>query len=301
MKTRMMSDGTLRLGPVKHFDPVHVFTCGQCFRWEPLADGRWQGISSGHALWLSWDGSCLQLAGDHVGDLRGDWIRYFDLMSDYGDWKRRLSVDDPVMQAAIRFGHGLRLLRQDPWETLASFLISQNNGIPRIRQIVAALCAQFGDMPEASHPEGVAASAEMSSMRSFPSAARIAALNESDLDVLRAGYRAPYLLRTARQIAAGEVDLAALGGMPLQEARDMLLRLHGVGIKVADCTLLFSGMHRDVFPVDRWVLRLMDALYPGSGTSTPALQRFADARWGELAGLAQQYLFFYARENRIGI
>ncbi len=293
-------DNLLRLGPIEDFDPSHVFSCGQCFRWEPLGDGRWQGIAGRHPLRLSWDGSRLQLEGPRAGSLRGAWMHYFDLQADYGAWKRRLSADDPVMAAATRYGQGLRLLRQDPWETLASFLISQNNGIPRIRQIVAVLCDRFGDNPEPP-PTGDAASAAFRTpLRTFPTAARIASLNERDLAVLRAGYRAPYLLQTARQIASGEVELAALGGMPLPEARNALLRLHGVGIKVADCTLLFSGLHRDVFPVDRWVLRLMEALYPGSGKDTQALQRYADARWGGLAGLAQQYLFFYARENRIG-
>ena len=294
-------EAVLRLGPVPDFEPAHVFLCGQCFRWEPLPDGRWHGIAGRFPLFLSREGDSLRLEGPHLPLLQDHWLRYLDLPADYGTWKRRLSDSDPVLEAAIRFGYGLRLLRQDPWETLATFLISQNNGIPRIRQIVERLCVRFGDRVDAGTAAHVERETALPPLHAFPSAERLAALSASDLDVLRAGYRAPYLLQTARQIASGVVDLDVLAYLPLEEARSSLMRLHGVGVKVADCTLLFSGLHREAFPVDRWVLRLMNALYPGSGKDTEALQRFAAARWGELAGLAQQYLFFYARENRIGI
>lgn len=273
------------------FDPDATFLCGQCFRWEKDETGSWHGLTRSHQVSLhpvvTPSGQpAYRLAGATPGELDGVWRPYLDWDTDYESLQERLQDNDPVLAAAIAFAPGLRLLRQDPWETLASFLISQNNGIPRIRRIVESLCACFGEPAGTGRP-------------GFPSLERIARLSESDLGVCRAGYRTGYLIRTARQLSNGEVDLAGLGTLSYPEAREQLLRLHGVGVKVADCTLLFSGTHQEAFPVDRWVIRIMRALYPQAGTDTPSLQRYAADRWGVLAGLAQEYLFHYARHHRI--
>lgn len=273
------------------FDPLATFTCGQCFRWGSDTLGVWSGITGSHRVRLVPAGTYI-LDGASAAEQRRIWIPYLDWDSDYDAWQSQLSDGDPILAAAIAHAPGLRLLRQDPWETLATFLISQNNGIPRIRSIVTSLCACFGD------PAGPG---EANDLPAFPSVERIASLTAEDLGVCRAGYRTAYLIKTAQQLACGEMDLAAVGRMPYQEAREALLRLHGVGVKVADCALLFAGTHREAFPVDRWVIRIMNALYPHSGADTSAIQAYAAARWGNLAGLAQEYLFHYARTHQIGV
>ncbi len=286
-----MADGITRIGPVNSFDPTHTFLCGQCFRWNRTESGDWLGVAGSRAMRLQWDGRRLTISGATPEEVRTFWIPYLDLEADYPKWKENLSASDAVMAEAVAFGAGLRLLRQDPWETLATFLISQNNGIPRIRTIVDALCRCFGEpIPF-----------EGSTVYAFPSPNVLASLDACEMDVCRAGYRNAYLLKTSRQVAEGEVDLSRLSALPYREARDSLLTLHGVGVKVADCALLFSGIHRSAFPVDRWVLRVMNALYPGSGSTTESLQGFARERWGVMAGLAQEYLFHYARVKKIGI
>lgn len=290
MNAIINKDGIVNLEQVRDFDPEQTFLCGQCFRWELLDDGCWNGSTGSHRVKLLHEGLKVTLKGTSGDVYNTVWLPYFDFDSDYSIAKSTLSDGDEVMALAIEHGQGIRLLRQEPWETLATFLISQNNGIPRIRKIVETLCVSFGER-----------GTDPGQISSFPSAERIASLNEDDLTVCRAGYRTEYLLRTARAISEGEVVLSELAACSYEEARNRLLRLHGVGVKVADCTLLFSGLHREAFPVDRWVLRVMNALYPGSGADVFALQTFAAKKWGKLAGLAQEYLFYYARMKRIGV
>ena len=270
------------------FDPAATFLCGQCFRWAQGADGGWHGTTGHHRIRLCPNaGDTWRISGASEAEIRNIWLPYLDWQNCYGSWHRELSAGDPVMSAAISFAPGLRLLRQDPWETLATFLISQNNGIPRIRKIVDTLCTCFGE--------------PLGDTFAFPAMETMASLSEESLSVCRAGYRTRYLIQTARQLVNGEVDLASLPDMPYEAAAEALLRLYGVGIKVADCALLFSGAHREAFPVDRWVIRVMNALYPASGNTIEAVRRYAADRWGALAGLAQEYLFHYARMKRIGI
>jgi N-glycosylase/DNA lyase len=270
------------------FDPDATFLCGQCFRWSRDEQGHWHGITGNHPVRLvPQTADTWRIVGASNDDIRRVWLPYLDWQAPYRTWQETLADGDPVMAAAIAFAPGLRLLRQDPWETLATFLISQNNGIPRIRSIVDTLCTCFGE--------------PLGDTFTFPSVETLAALSEETLSVCRAGYRTRYLIRAARQLAGGEVDLAALPGMPHAEARDALLRLFGVGIKVADCALLFSGSHREAFPVDRWVIRVMNALYPAAGKDPAAIRQYAADRWGALAGLAQEYLFHYARMHSVGL
>jgi N-glycosylase/DNA lyase len=285
------SDGTILIGPIRNFDPGHTFLCGQCFRWNRTESGDWLGLAGSRAIRLRWDGSCLMTFGTTAEEIRSFWIPYLDLDEDYDAWKQELSISDAVMAEAVEFGNGLRLLRQDPWETLITFLISQNNGIPRIRNIVDTLCRCFGEpIPF-----------EGSTLHAFPAPDVLAGLSPCEMDVCRAGYRNAYLLKTSRQIQEGAVNLSLLSSLPYPAALECLLTLHGVGVKVAECTLLFSGIHRSAFPVDRWVLRVMGALYPDSGGTTESLRLYAQERWGHLAGLAQEYLFYYARAKKIGI
>lgn len=274
-----------------HFDPVHTFECGQCFRWQQIDNGDWFGVAKGHALELEWTGKDLIFHNTNEREFLGIWYSYFDLGRDYGNIKGILSEGDPVMSKAIGFGGGIRLLKQEFEETLISFLISQNNGIPRIKKIVENLTKEFGDPILCTKPD----------VYTFPTCKTISGLTLQDLSTIRAGYRDKYIYKASRQICMNEVDMNIIENGSLDESRNEIQKLFGVGQKVADCTLLFSGIRHDIFPIDRWVKRVMAELYLGYEATSEEIANFARERFGVLAGFAQQYLFYYARENKIGM
>lgn len=274
-----------------HFDPIHTFECGQCFRWEQIDNKHWFGVVKDLAVILEWDGTDLIFHDTKEEDFLRLWYHYFDLDRDYGEIKEKLQKDDPVMKEAINFGHGIRLLRQDFQETLISFLISQNNGIPRIRKIVESLAQNFGEPIACTKPD----------IKTFPTCESLAGKSLEKLRIIRAGYRDKYIKKAAQQICFGEVDMDILKKGDPSQSRDEMKKLFGVGEKVADCTLLFSGIRYDIFPVDRWVRRVMAELYIGYEASNEEVNSFAMEKFGDLAGFAQQYLFYYAREKKIGM
>ena len=200
------------------------------------------------------------------------WADYFDLSLDYGAIRRSLCELHPILREAAQYAGGIRILRQEPFEALCTFIISQNNNIPRIKGIVERLCENFGkQLPDGCY--------------TFPDANRLANLTQDALAPLRAGFRARYLLDAARKVNSGAVDLERCRSLPYEEARAELMRITGVGVKVADCTLLF-GLHRtEAFPVDVWMRRALDRLFDGMQGSD----------FGEYAGIAQQYIFHYSR------
>ncbi|NLJ32031.1 MAG: DNA-3-methyladenine glycosylase 2 family protein [Clostridiales bacterium] len=248
------------------FDLAQTLECGQCFRWDLQPDGSYTGIAGGRML---------NVSAENLTEVLKDpfWRRYFDFDLDYEKIRRELSRADPVLAEAARFAPGIRILNQDPWEALCSFILSQNNNIPRIRGIVARLCEQFGE--------------ETDGVRSFPEPAALRSLSEEDLAGVRCGFRARYLLDAARRVDSGRVDLCALRTVPVAQARETLMTIVGVGPKVADCTLLY-GLHRlEAFPMDVWMKRAMKTLFPGR----------APESFGRYAGIAQQYIFHYSRMN----
>lgn len=270
----MVTDQTYKqtmLIPVGDFDPDSVFNCGQCFRWNLQPDGSWKGIAYNRVLSVRYREGILALAGTTPEDFEEIWSDYFDLKTDYGKIKQRL-CSDPLIARSIRYAPGIRILRQETWEAMCSFIISQNNNIPRIRGIILRLCELFGDRLDGGE-------------YAFPSAARLSMLDENDLEPLRSGFRARYILDAARKVASGEVRLAALRDMPLPQAREELQKIKGVGPKVADCTLLFGCGRMDCFPVDVWIRKVLERFYPNGFPEELA----------EYGGIAQQYLFHYAR------
>lgn len=276
---------------LKDFDPVHIFECGQCFRWNLLENGHWLGVVQNLVLDLEWDDKNLILYNTSEREFFDIWFTYFDFGRDYGAIKESLASKDPIMAEAVKFGQGIRLLKQDFNETMISFIISQNNGIPRIKKIIESLATNFGDPINSSH--GV--------FYSFPDLEKLSRLELNDLKVIKAGYRDKYILRAAQQVINKEIDMSSIFNRDTQEARKEMLKLYGVGEKVADCILLFSGTKYDIFPVDRWVKRVMAELYLGYEASYQELYEFAIEKFGDLAGFAQQYLFYYAREKKIGM
>ena len=274
---------------VRDFDPVHIFECGQCFRWVRQKDGSYTGVARGRVVNISFQDGTLVIKNSSLEDFLNIWFEYLDLGRDYSRIKEMLDRDEH-MSRAIKFGHGIRILKQDIWEVLISFIISANNRIPMIMKTVAAISELYGD--ELQY--------DGTPYYCFPDADKLAASGISELEACRAGFRCKYIVNTSEMIKRGEVRLQDLGNLETARAREELMKLPGVGPKVADCVLLYSGTKHDVFPTDVWVKRVMEELYFKREASFKEIQDFASSYFGELAGFAQQYLFYYARENKIG-
>lgn len=243
---------------------------GQAFRWRRSGE-TWNGPIGGVRVRLRTTARGVEATGAPAADIR----RYFRVEPADAARRERLARD-PVLAPALQEHAGLRLLRQDPWETTVAFLTSANNNVLRIQGTIEKLCAKYGEGP------------------AFPTAERLARARETDLRACGLGYRAPFLKQTAR--AALDLDLLALRGAPLDEVREALLPLPGVGPKVADCIALFSLDSDGAFPVDRWVLRAMSGAFPACAGQKPRdVVAFARERWGDDAGLAQQFLFHAVR------
>ena len=256
---------------VKDLDLRETLDCGQCFRWKEQADGSFEGVVRGRAASVTLCEGRLTVNGAEEAD-RAMWEDYFDLALDYGAVRERLSALHPEMAEAARYAPGIRILRQEPFEALITFIISQNNNIKRIAGIVDRLCGSFGE------PIG-------EGLYAFPTAQRLAALEPDDLSPIRAGFRHRYIIDAARRVDSGDVDLEAIRLMPYDDAQRELMRITGVGVKVADCVLLY-GLHRlEGFPMDVWMKRAMSVLFEGLDPK----------EFGEYAGIAQQYIFHYSR------
>ncbi len=282
----------ITVGGVRDFDTTHIFECGQCFRWRREPDGSYTGVVRGRVANVDYGNGRLVIRNATPEDFERIWFDYFDLGRDYAKIKQAVSIDG-IMKKAVEFGSGIRLLKQEPWETLISFILSSNNRIPRIMKIIDDISRLYGEELEYNGR----------SFYGFPDAQCLAARSLEEIQACRGGYRCAYIQRTAARAVSGEFDflrLADLADLGASEARNYLMQLHGVGGKVADCVLLYSGTRYDVFPTDVWVRRVMEELYFKRETGFKEIQQFAAENFGEYAGMAQQYLFYYAREHKIG-
>ncbi len=277
---------TIIISNLEHFHPVHTFLCGQCFRWEQEEDGSFTGVAGGRVINIKADGTDACISNCSEEDFNSFWRKYLGLDTDYGAIKAALSGDEHL-DRAMEFGHGIRLLNQEPFECLISFVISTQNQIPRIKKIIKRLCELFGDK----------ISWQGRDYYTFRDCHALAALTEDALAPINAGYRAAYILDAARKVACGEIDLTAISALPTAAAKAELMKIKGVGPKVADCTMLFSLQKGDAFPVDVWVQRIVRQLYLGESATLKQISEFAGERFGANSGIAQQYLFYYAREN----
>lgn len=281
--------GSVLVEGVSDFDPAQTLDCGQAFRWEAEEDGSYTGVVRGKAANISYNNGVMKIENSNLEDFQTVWFDYLDLGTDYSAIKEKVSRDG-TMSKAVAFGSGIRLLRQELWETLISFILSANNRIPRIKKIIASICEAYGDEIRFGGR----------SRFSFPGPERLSACSLENLAFCKGGFRCRYILETAKLVAGGQFDLRSVYRIGREEARELLLKLPGVGYKVADCTLLFSGARTDVFPTDVWVKRVMEELYFKREASFKEIWGFSRDYFGDLAGPAQQYLFFYARENKIG-
>lgn len=276
---------------MQDYDLAETLSSGQAFRWR-LRDGAWEGVVAGRWVRLSSNGAAIH-ARAAVAVSEWHWLREFLQLDVNLASVLQTFPDDEPMRAAVDACRGLRLLRQDPWECLASFILSSTKQIVQIQQIVGLLCERFGDRI----PALTAAGFDFS----FPSAERIAALEEEDLRACKMGFRAPYLLASARLMASRQLDLESLRSADVSVAREQLMELPGVGRKIADCVLLFAYGFPTAFPVDVWVIKALRHLYfPKRRPKAKRLLHFSETHFGPNAGYAQQYLFHYVRTKLRG-
>jgi N-glycosylase/DNA lyase len=280
--------------PVRDYDLAATLTSGQAFRWRWRGES-WVGVIGNHWVRLHADDFSISAAcAEPISDWR--WLtNYFQLDLDLSQVLMKFPDDEP-MRAAVTACRGLRLLRQDPWECLASFILSSTKQIVQIQQIIGLICDRFGEPVSAGPNYGPA--------YAFPSPARLARCTEAELRACKMGFRAPYLLETARLLVGRQFGLARLHNLPVEIARAELMNLPGVGRKIADCVLLFAYGFQSAFPMDVWVMKALRQLYfPRRKVKMQRLHRFAAEHFGDCAGYAQQYLFHFMRtkgksENR---
>ncbi|MGA2684981.1 MAG: DNA glycosylase [Verrucomicrobiota bacterium] len=295
---------------VRNYDLAATLDSGQVFRWQEQ-NGSWIGVVGKH--WVRLRQMCDGIRAETAAPVKNwDWLLEF--LQIEVDWAAVLETfpDDAPMRAAVAACRGLRVLRQDPWECLASFILSSTKQIVQIRQIIALLCERFGEpitpgapascrrVPaQATNAAGRDAGAPGNArhlFHAFPSPENLSRLTEAELRACKMGFRAPHLLAAARQIAEGKFDLNRPRHLPLPEARAELMKLRGVGGKIADCVLLFAYGFDGAFPVDVWVERALHRLYfPRRRVTAKRLRHFAATHFGPHAGHAQQYLFHYMR------
>lgn len=269
---------------ISHFELKHILDCGQCFRWNENEDGSYTGTAFNKTIRVIKEGKEIYLKGAKIEDEKL-WLHYFDIERDYGKIINELSNDE-VLKEAIKHGEGIRILNQEPFETLISFIISANNRIPMIKRAVYNISKRFGNKM----------SFEGKEYYSFPKPSVLSQASVEDLMECGCGFRAPYILETSKEIANGNANLEYIMSLDTDCAQKELIKLKGIGPKVADCIMLYSMGKNDAFPVDVWVKRVMQYFYLAPDVSLKKIRDFGRERFGHLAGFAQQYLFYYARD-----
>ncbi len=283
-------DNGVVLENVSSFELPHVFECGQCFRWNEESDGSYTGVAFNKVINLKKEGNKIFFHNTSHEDFQNLWYDYFDLNRDYDVIKDRLSNLDDTMKKSVDFGHGIRILKQDEWEMLISFITSANNRIPMIKKAIESLSENLGDF--IGEYKG-------KKYYSFPKPEKLYNLDIDDIQFKGIGFRGKYILSAAKLVVNGDVDIHNLQNLETHEAREELMKFPGVGPKVSDCIMLFSMDKEDAFPIDIWVKRVMEYFYVPEGTSLKSIQTYAQEKFGDIAGFAQQYLFYYARELKI--
>ena len=291
MKTKMKEQKYI-LTEVKSFELKDIFECGQCFRWNEEEDGSYTGIFDQNVLNVKKEDNQIIFKGICQGDIKVTVEKYFDMGRDYEKIKQQLSKIDSYMKESIEYGKGIRILNQDLWETIISFIISANNNIPRIKGIIERLSKSYGKEIQWNGKK----------YYTFPTPEELKDVTVEEYRKLGLGFRDIRLYETTKMILDKKVDLEKLEKNPnTLEVREQLLTLSGVGPKVADCILLFSTLKRfEVFPIDVWVRRVMNDLYIKNPDETKVskkqIEKIATEKFGNLAGMAQQYLFYWRRE-----
>ena len=283
-----MQEQEYKLENIDSFELADIFDCGQCFRWNKQNDGSYTGVFKNNVLNVQKQRETVIFKGICNGDIEETVRDYFDLDIDYEDIKKQLSKIDENVKTSVEYGKGIRILNQDLWETIISFIISANNNIPRIKGIIERLSKAYGKEIDWNADK----------YYTFPTAEELKDVSVEDFRKLGTGFRDIRLYETTHMILDGKVNLEQLQNNPNTiEVREQLLSLSGVGPKVADCILLFSTLKRfEVFPIDVWVRRVMNELYiknpDENKVNKKEIEKLAKEKFGNLAGIAQQYLFY---------
>ncbi|WP_250278677.1 DNA-3-methyladenine glycosylase family protein [[Clostridium] colinum] len=279
-------NGKIIMTDFESFNIEEILECGQCFRFEKIENMHYTIIANRKVLNIRQIDNKVEFYPCTKDDFEKIWINYFDLQTDYNKIKKQLENDE-IVKKAIEYADGIRILNQDSFECLISFIISQNNRIPMIKQVIKNISEKYGEK------EG--------DYYIFPTIEQLKKATPEELKLCKTGFRDKYILDAIQNIENGVVKLEELYNIPSQDAKNELLKIKGVGTKVADCVLLFSLKKNDVFPTDVWVKRVMEYFYfDEKDTSIQKIHNFAKEKWGDLAGYAQQYLFYYARSEKIG-
>lgn len=278
-------DKGIRIYGLKDFSLVHIFECGQAFRWNQIKANHYAGIAKGRYIELKEGKDYLDIVNTNRDEFYDIWFDYFDLKTDYSVIKAELSKKDEYLKGACEFGYGIRILKQEAFETLISFIISANNNIPRIKKCIESLCINYGEKIGGNQ-------------YSFPKAESLAKIDPDDIRIkTRTGYRADYISHAAKLFVDRPFNRDSFDGLTIEEGRKLVMDFKGVGPKVADCILLFSGSYMEAFPTDVWVERVMDKLYGLKNKKD--IYTFVKNYFASLGGFAQQYLFYAIRENHL--
>ncbi|APH20371.1 DNA-3-methyladenine glycosylase family protein [Clostridium botulinum] len=285
---------------VRNFELAHIFECGQCFRWYKTEEGSYIGVAYGKVIEVEKANNDVILHNATEDDFKNIWAEYFDLYRDYSEIKNILSKDE-ILAKSVEFGHGIRLLKQDSFEIIVSFIISANNRIPMIKKAIKNISERWGDPIEYKG----------NIYYSFPTVEQLKDATEDELKACSVGFRAKYIKDTVNKIYQNsieeceqyekEYDMLWIKNQQDDICHKVLQNYSGIGAKVADCVMLFSMEKYSAFPVDVWVKRAMQYFYLAPDVSLKKIRDFGREKFGELSGFAQQYLFYYARENKIDV
>ena len=285
------------LKDIKNFELSHIFDCGQCFRWNRQENGNYIGIAYGRVIEVEKRDKEVLIYNTNEKEFNEIWKEYFDLERDYSNIKDILSKDS-LLKVSVEFGHGIRLLKQEPFELVISFIISSNNRIPMIKKAIDNISRKFGNAIEYKEQ----------TYYTFPTIKQLSKGTTDDFAACSTGFRAKYIAATVEKINSAnsnesdvKYDLKWIKAQSDDGCHEALQEFSGVGPKVADCIMLFSMGKYSAFPVDVWVKRAMQHFYLAPDVSLKKIREFARNKFGELSGFSQQYLFYYARENNIKI
>lgn len=298
------NNNSVTIKGVKNFNIKQVLECGQCFRWERIDDNNYIVVAKRRVIEIIQNGDEVIIENTNMEDFNNVWLDYFDLNRDYSSIKKELSKDE-LLKKSVEFGYGIRILNQDPFEMLISFIISARNSIPSIKKTVNKISEKWGDTIEYKGKTYYA----------FPTAKQIKDVALEEIQDTGASFRSKYIINTIKNVndaieakVIGKLsddlikyDLDYIKSLSTDECHTALQNFMGVGAKVADCIMLFSMGKHSAFPVDVWVKRAMIHFYLAPDVSLPKIRTFGREKFGELAGMAQQYLFYYARENSIKV
>lgn len=279
---------------VKNFDIKQILECGQCFRWKKISDTNYIGVAYGKVIEVIQEGDKVRILNSNEEDFNSIWLKYFDLERDYSKVKEGLANDD-ILSKSVEYGYGIRLLNQEPFELLISFIISARNSIPSIQKTVNKISERWGTPIEYKGE----------TYYTFPTPEQLRDVSLEDIKETGASFRSKYIVDTIQKVnesvKGDEYDLEYISSLNADECHTALQAFMGVGAKVADCIMLFSMEKSSAFPVDVWVKRAMMHFYNAEEGSLNKIRIFARNKFGNLAGFAQQYLFYYARENKIKV